>query len=46
LKHLTPSEHTITFSGKFDFTGIIPGEEPIIVDADATYNLFVIPKYC
>ena len=45
LKHLPPGEHTITFSGKFDFTGIIPGEGPIIVDAGATYNLEVIPKY-
>jgi hypothetical protein len=45
LKHLPPGEHTITFSGKFDFTGLIPGEGQIIVDAGATYNLEVIPKY-
>ncbi|MDW3612593.1 MAG: hypothetical protein QOK90_10730 [Nitrososphaeraceae archaeon] len=45
LKHLTPGQHTITFSGKFDFTGIIPGEGQIIIDAGATYNLNIIPKY-
>ena len=45
LKHLPPGEHTITFSGKFDFTGIIAGGEEVIVDAGATYNLDVIPKY-
>ena len=45
LKHLTPGEHTITFSGKLDLTGLVPGDGPIIVDAGATYNLFVIPKY-
>ena len=45
LKHLPPGEHTITFSGKFDFTGIIGGGEEVIVDAGATYNLDVIPKY-
>ena len=45
LKHLPPGEHTITFSGKFDFTGIIGGGEEVIVDAGATYNLNVIPKY-
>ena len=45
LKHLPPGEHTITFSGKFDFTGIIGGGEEFIVDAGATYNLDVISKY-
>jgi hypothetical protein len=45
LKHLPPGQHTITFSGKFDFTGIIGGGEEVIVDAGATYNLEVIPKY-
>src|ERR671910_3483468 len=45
LKHLPPGQHTITFSGKFDFTGIIGGGEEVIVDAGATYNLNVIPKY-
>jgi hypothetical protein len=45
LKHLTPGEHTISFSGKFDFTGIIGGGEEFIVDAGAIYNLDVIPKY-
>ena len=45
LKNLPPGEHTITFSGKFDFTGIIGGGEEVIVDAGATYNLDVIPKY-
>src|ERR687897_2014088 len=44
LKNLPPGEHTITFSGKFDFTGIIGGGEEVIVDAGATYNLNVIPK--
>jgi hypothetical protein len=43
LKHLPPGEHTITFSGKFDFTDI-PGIGKV-VDAGATYNLEVIPKY-
>ena len=41
LKQLTPGEHTITFSGKLDLTDII-GQ---VVDAGATYNLDVIPKY-
>ena len=45
LKHLPPGEHTITFSGKLDLTGLIPVEGEIIVDAGATYNLKVIPKY-
>ncbi len=45
LKHLPPGEHTITFSGKLDLTGLIPVEGEIIVDAGATYNLNVIPKY-
>src|ERR671911_640429 len=45
LKNLPPGEHTITFSGKFDFTGIIGGGEEVIVDAGATYNLNVIAKY-
>jgi len=45
LKHLPTGEHTITFSGKFDFTGIIGEGEEVIVDAGATYNLDVIPKY-
>jgi hypothetical protein len=44
LKYFPLGGHTITFSGKFDFTGIIGGEE-VIVDAGATYNLDVIPKY-
>ncbi len=43
LKHLPPGEHTIPFSGKFDFTDI-PGIGQV-VDAGATYNLDVIPKY-
>src|ERR671913_56290 len=45
LKNLPPGEHTITFSGKFDFTDIIGGGQEVIVDAGATYNLDVIPKY-
>ena len=45
LKHLPPGEHSITFSGKLDLTGLIPVEGEIIVDAGATYNLDVIPKY-
>src|SRR5687768_16083166 len=45
LKHLPPGEHTITFSGKFDFTDIIGEGEEVIVDAGATYNIDVIPKY-
>ena len=44
LKHLPPGEHTITFSGKYDFTGLV-SEPPFIRDAGATYNLEVIPKY-
>jgi hypothetical protein len=45
LKHLPPGEHTITFSGKLDLTGLVPVEGEFIVDAGATYNLNVIPKY-
>ena len=45
LKHLPPGEHTITFSGKLDLTGLVPVEGEVIVDAGATYNLNVIPKY-
>ena len=30
LKHLPPGEHTITFSGKFDFTGLIPEKERLL----------------
>ena len=43
LKHLPPGEHTITFSGKFDFRGI--PEIGQVIDAGATYNLEVISKY-
>ncbi len=41
LKNLKPGEHTITFSATLDLTDII-GQ---VVDAGATYNLDVIPKY-
>jgi hypothetical protein len=45
IKTLTLGEYTITFSGKLDLSGLIPQEGEIIVDAGATYNLNVIPKY-
>lgn len=43
LKHLTPGEHTITFSGKLDLREL-PGVEAIL-EAGATYNLFVKSGY-